>query len=78
MLKKTTITLVGGGLTLLGLLLIILPGPAWILLPIGLAILSLEYPWAKKWLRKSQAYLTSSAAWLDEKVAQIRNRMKKS
>lgn len=68
MLRKTVITILGGGLTLLGAALIILPGPAWLLLPIGLAILSLEYPWAKTWLRKSQKQLSTSAAWIDRKI----------
>lgn len=68
MLRKTVITVLGGGLTLLGAALIILPGPAWLLLPVGLAILSLEYPWAKTWLRKSQQQLSTSAAWIDRKI----------
>lgn len=67
MLKKSIITLVGGLLTIAGLLLIVLPGPAWLLLPIGLAILSLEYTWAKKRLKQSQRMLSQSARWLDKK-----------
>lgn len=53
MLRKTLITAIGGTLCLIGLLLLVLPGPAWLLLPIGLAVLSLEYPWARSWLKKS-------------------------
>ncbi|RTR39588.1 tellurium resistance protein TerC [Shewanella canadensis] len=68
MLRKTMITISGGVLTLVGAALLILPGPAWLLLPVGLAILSLEYPWAKVWLRKSQRQLRASAAWLDRKI----------
>jgi len=68
MLRKALITIVGGVLTLTGASLIILPGPAWLLLPVGLAILSLEYPWAKVWLRKSQRQLNASATWLDRKI----------
>ncbi|MFV7770401.1 MULTISPECIES: PGPGW domain-containing protein [Shewanella] len=68
MLRKTLITVFGGGLCLFGLALVILPGPAWLLLPIGLAILSLEYPWAKVWLKKSQQQMTRSASWLDGKI----------
>ncbi|MCG9696805.1 PGPGW domain-containing protein [Shewanella sp. Isolate11] len=74
MLRKTTITLVGGIVTILGLLLIVMPGPAWLLLPIGLAILSLEYPWARKWLKKSQAYMSRSARFLDQKIRQFKYR----
>ncbi|MCG9721801.1 PGPGW domain-containing protein [Shewanella sp. Isolate7] len=68
MLRKTLITVIGGTLCLIGLLLLVLPGPAWLLLPIGLAVLSLEYPWARFWLKKSQKQMRRSAAWLDSKV----------
>ncbi|MBE7216034.1 PGPGW domain-containing protein [Shewanella benthica] len=68
MIRKALITIVGGLLTIAGIALLALPGPAWLLLPIGLAILSLEYPWAKIWLRKSQRQFYASAAWLDRKI----------
>ncbi len=74
MLRKTLITLIGGALTLLGMVLIIMPGPAWLLLPIGLAVLSLEYHWAKRWLKKSQVYMTRSARYLDNKIRQYKYR----
>ncbi|WOT03824.1 PGPGW domain-containing protein [Shewanella youngdeokensis] len=65
MIKKIVITIVGGLLTVAGVALILLPGPAWLLLPIGLAILSLEYPWARCWLKKSQKQMSSAARKLD-------------
>jgi hypothetical protein len=63
--KKAIITVVGVVVTLLGLILIVLPGPASLLIPVGLAILSLEYPIARKWLRKFQAILSASAKKAD-------------
>ncbi|MFT5788315.1 MAG: hypothetical protein ACI8SJ_000418 [Shewanella sp.] len=68
MLKRTLITIIGGLLTLTGAALIILPGPAWLLLPIGLAVLSIEYPWARRWLKKSQNHMKKTAHWLDRKI----------
>ncbi|MCL1048048.1 PGPGW domain-containing protein [Shewanella abyssi] len=68
MLKKALITIVGGLLTLTGAALIILPGPAWLLLPIGLAILSIEYSWARRWLKISQHHMKKTAHWLDRKI----------
>jgi len=64
--KKAIITVVGVCVTLLGVILIVLPGPASLLIPIGLAILALEYPIARKWLRKFQVVLSKSAAKADE------------
>lgn len=63
--KKAIITVVGVCITALGVLLIIFPGPAFLLIPVGLAILALEYPIARKWLRKSQTIMTATARKLD-------------
>jgi len=64
--KKAIITVVGVCITLLGVILIVLPGPASLLIPVGLAILALEYPIARKWLRKFQIILSNSAKKADE------------
>jgi hypothetical protein len=32
--------------------MIVLPGPAFIVIPLGLGILSIEFAWARRWLRK--------------------------
>lgn len=64
--KKVAITISGLLVTLLGVVLIILPGPAFLLIPIGLAILALEYPIARKWLRKFQTLLTAWARKADD------------
>lgn len=43
------------GLTLLfgGIAMLVLPGPAFVVIPIGLAILSLEFVWADRLLEKA-------------------------
>jgi uncharacterized protein (TIGR02611 family) len=43
------------GLTLLfgGIAMLVLPGPAFVVIPIGLAILSLEFAWADRLLEKA-------------------------
>ena len=49
---------VGGGTVLaLGIALIVLPGPAFIVIPAGLAILAVEFAWARRWLRSARAVL---------------------
>jgi len=40
-------------LTLGGIAMLVLPGPAFVVIPIGLAILSLEFAWAARMLDKS-------------------------
>ena len=36
---------------MIGIALIVLPGPAFVVIPIGLAILATEYAWARRWLQ---------------------------
>ncbi len=35
--------------------MIVLPGPAFIVIPAGLGVLALEFAWARLWLRKLKA-----------------------
>ena len=52
MARRIVIGVIGGSLLLLGIALIVLPGPAFIVIPVGLIILSLEFAWARNWLLK--------------------------
>jgi tellurite resistance protein TerC len=60
-LRRFFILLIGGTLLLLGLAMIVLPGPAMLVIPMGLAILSLEFVWARKLLKKARASLSGIA-----------------
>lgn len=53
--KRVAIGIVGGSVLVVGILMIVLPGPAFIVIPVGLGILSLEFAWARSWLRKIKA-----------------------
>ena len=50
--KRVIVSVIGATVLLIGIALLILPGPAFIVIPIGLAILATEYAWARRWLRK--------------------------
>jgi len=50
--RRIAVAVVGGTVLLVGLALIVLPGPAFVVIPVGLAILGLEFAWARRWLRK--------------------------
>jgi uncharacterized protein (TIGR02611 family) len=48
---KRVLVMIGGGLVLLaGIAMLILPGPAFLVIPLGFAILATEFDWAKRWL----------------------------
>jgi uncharacterized protein (TIGR02611 family) len=52
--------------TLAGVIMLVTPGPAFVLIPIGLAMLSMEFVWAERLLVKS----LEQAASAQEKAAQ--------
>ncbi|MBL0063066.1 MAG: PGPGW domain-containing protein [bacterium] len=49
---KLVRTILGFSVLALGVLMIVLPGPAVVVIPIGLAILASEYAWARRYLNK--------------------------
>lgn len=50
-IRRTVVAVIGTTIVLLGVALIALPGPAIIVIPVGLAILGLEFAWARRWMR---------------------------
>ena len=50
--RRVVIFVIGGTVLLLGFVLIFTPGPAIVVIPIGLAILATEFLWARRLLHK--------------------------
>ncbi len=50
--RRIAIGIVGGSVLIVGVCMIVLPGPAFVVIPTGLAILGLEFAWARIWLQK--------------------------
>ena len=50
---RVLIAIAGFTLLLAGLAMLVLPGPALAVIPVALAILSLEFAWAARWLEKA-------------------------
>jgi tellurite resistance protein TerC len=50
--RRIVITVVGATVIVIGIAMIVLPGPATVVIPLGIAILGLEFAWARRWLRK--------------------------
>ena len=60
-IRKLVIFLIGISIVLIGCVLFFTPGPAIIVIPIGLAILATEFIWAKKILKKFKETTSSIA-----------------
>jgi uncharacterized protein (TIGR02611 family) len=52
--RRVIVSVVGATVLLIGIALLVLPGPAFVVIPVGLAILASEYAWARRWLRKAR------------------------
>jgi len=52
--RRVIVSVVGATILLIGIALLVLPGPAFVVIPVGLAILATEYAWARRWLKKAR------------------------
>ena len=50
--RRVIVSVIGATVVLIGIALLVLPGPAFVVIAVGLAILATEYAWARRWLRK--------------------------
>jgi tellurite resistance protein TerC len=50
--RRIVVAVIGGTIVLAGIVMVVLPGPAIIVIPLGLGVLGLEFAWARHWLRK--------------------------
>ena len=48
--RRIAIGVIGASVVAVGVAMLVLPGPAFLVIPAGLAILSLEFAFARRWL----------------------------
>ena len=51
-IKRIVIAVIGFTVLLIGIAMIVLPGPAIVVIPSGLAILATEFVWARRLLKR--------------------------
>lgn len=56
-LKKIVVGVIGTTVLLFGIALIVLPGPAVVVIPLGLAILASEFTWARRVIRRGKVFV---------------------
>ena len=54
---KPVAGVLGGGVVLVGIAMLALPGPAFLVIPLGLTILATQFPWARRLLDKARSWL---------------------
>ncbi|HEY0369369.1 MAG TPA: PGPGW domain-containing protein [Chthoniobacterales bacterium] len=55
--RKVVYSVVGVTVLLIGIVMIVTPGPGFVVIPLGLAILASEYAWARRILRRGRVFV---------------------
>jgi len=57
--RRVVVAIVGGMLLLVGIALLVLPGPGVVVILAGIAVLSLEFEWAERLVTRIRAVIAS-------------------
>jgi len=60
--RRVVVAVVGGTVLLVGVVMIVTPGPAVVMIPLGLAILAVEFAWARRLLNRVREKFADRAA----------------
>lgn len=71
-LKRTAIGIAGGLVVIVGIIAIPYPGPGWLIVFTGLAILATEFEWAQRILDKAKGEYDKWQAWLKRQHIVVR------
>ena len=69
---RILIGFVGAAVVLIGLIVVPLPGPGWLIVLAGLAILSLEFAWAQRLMHFTRTQLERWWHWLGRQHPAVR------
>jgi uncharacterized protein (TIGR02611 family) len=61
-LRRAVVAVIGFTVLLIGLAMVVLPGPAIVVIPLGLAILATEFVWARRLLEKARSSIAGKGA----------------
>jgi tellurite resistance protein TerC len=59
-LRKLIVAVIGSTVLLLGVAMVVLPGPAFIVIPVGLGILATEFAWARRAIRRARVMIAKA------------------
>lgn len=65
--RRVVVVIIGGTVLLVGIVMIVTPGPAFLVIPAGLAILAIEFAWARILLKRTRDYVAAQAARMTSK-----------
>ncbi|HEY4259448.1 MAG TPA: PGPGW domain-containing protein [Schlesneria sp.] len=68
LIRQVVVFVLGMSVVIVGIAMIVLPGPATIVIPAGLAILATEFVWAKHWLNYLKRRAQQAMEWTANSV----------
>ena len=68
--RMLTVLVIGSTVVLVGVVLIVTPGPAFLVIPLGIAILATEFVWARRLLKRMKQQGTQ---WVNAALRTNRN-----
>ena len=75
--RRVAVAIIGSTILAVGILMLVLPGPAIVLIPVGLAILIFEFAWARLWLKRVRERMSArNAEDLGVRVERHRDRVR--
>ena len=72
-LRKLIVGVIGSTVLLLGLAMVVLPGPAVIVIPVGLGILATEFAWARRAVRRARVMIAKARGRESGKARTVAN-----
>lgn len=69
---RVGVGVLGGAILAIGIFLVPLPGPGWLIVFIGLSVLASEFAWAERLLGYARARVTAWTRWLGRRSLPVR------
>ena len=74
--RRIVVGVVGATVLIIGVIMLVTPGPALVVIPVGLAILSIEFTFARSWLRRLRESISrNNSSNLGERAENHRDRV---
>ena len=70
--RRVVIAVLGSTIIAIGIVMIVAPGPALIVIPIGLTVLGIEFAFARRWLKSLRETISNGMAGIRARRAQAR------
>lgn len=70
--RRIVVGVVGVTVVLIGLVMLVTPGPGLVVIPLGLAILGIEFAWARLWLKRVRERISNHNSGRRARLAEAR------